>query len=630
MSLLDTVLGDPEFSLARLPIPVAEFQRLAEWNATGTEFDRGELAHGLIEAQARRTPDAVAVQCAEETLTYAELDARANRLANALRARGAARGRLVGLCLERGTEMLLAQLAILKSGAAYVPLDPAYPRDRLAYMAEDAELVLNVTHSGLEGLFAWPREKTLSIDADATAIAAHPDTRPAEKELDARPDDPAYVIYTSGSTGKPKGVQVPHKAVVNFLLSMQREPGMSADDRLVATTTLSFDIAVLELLLPLTVGARVVLAGRETALDGQALARLMESSSATVMQATPATWRLLVSAGWKGGANFKALCGGEALGADLAQQLIERSGSLWNMYGPTETTVWSTCWRVEQPARGMRIGRPIANTSIWVLDENQNPAPIGVSGEIWIGGEGVTLGYINRADLTAERFVADRFSTVPDARLYRTGDRGRWCADGLLEHLGRLDDQVKVRGFRIELAEIESALADHPDVRQAAVHLWTVKADDVRIVACCVPQKPGVLPPISLRKHLRTRLPEYMIPQYFLSIEEIPLTPNGKVARRLLPTPAVTENRSVKHELPSDPAEAAIAEVWTELLHPARPIGRADRFFEMGGHSLLVVEAVHRINERLGAKLDLRTLFQHNLAEVAALCHPERLASANG
>ena len=342
---------------------------------------------------------------------------------------------------------------------------------------------------------------------------------------------------------------------------------MSADDVLVAVTTLSFDIAVLELQLPLTLGARVVIAGRDDAINGDALRTLLEHHRATVMQATPSTWRLLLEAGWKAEEkNFKALVGGEALPKDLADQLIASGVELWNMYGPTETTVWSTCARIADTSNGITIGNPIDNTVVWILDAHKNLCPIGVPGELCIGGDGVSLGYWNRAELTADRFIPDPFDTTPGGRLYRTGDRGRWRSDGMLEHLGRLDDQVKVRGFRIELGEIEAVLCEHPSVRQAAVHSWTVKANDERIVACCVPATGQTLAPISLRRHLRTRLPDYMVPQYFLPVDAIPLTPTGKVDRRKLPIPVVTDGRIGREESPSGSSETAIADIWAKLI----------------------------------------------------------------
>ena len=387
-------------------------------------------------------------------------------------------------------------------------------------------------------------------------------------------------------------------------------PVLTADDVLVAVTTLSFDIAVLELTLPLTLGATVVMASREEALNGHALSGLLEQHRATVMQATPATWRLLLDAGWRASDNFKALVGGEALPQGLAEALLARKVELWNMYGPTETTVWSTCARITDTSNGITIGKPIANTTVRILDSHKNLCPIGVAGELYIGGKGVALGYWNRPELTAEKFIPDPFSTLPGARLYRTGDRARWRNDGTLEHLGRLDDQVKIRGFRIELGEIEAVLAEHPDVREAAAHLWTVKADDVRLVACCVPAKAGVLGPISLRKHLRARLPEHMVPSAFVLLDALPLTPNGKLDREALPIPGHDRPElEATYVAPRTPAEEILAAIWAEVLK-LDCIGIHDNFFELGGHSLLAIQVVSRISRSFKVELPLRALFE--------------------
>src|SRR5690606_18683730 len=366
-----------------------------------------------------------------------------------------------------------------------------FPQERLRFMVQDADLMLLVSTTSLAEPFGLPRAMQLLLDADAESIASAPQTALPVDAKAALPEDPAYIIYTSGSTGLPKGVVVPHRAVVNFLISMAREPGFTADDVLVAVTTLSFDIAVLELQLPLTRGGTVVIASRDEATDGTVLKALLEQHHATMMQATPVTWRLLLEAGWACNSPFKGLIGGEALPKDLADELLARGVELWNMYGPTETTVWSTCMRVTDTSGGISVGKPIANTAVYVLDERQNLCPIGVPGELYIGGDGVALGYWGRPELTAERFIANPFSATPGAALYRTGDRARWRDDGGLEHMGRLDDQVKIRGFRVELGEIEALIAEHPEVRQAAVHLWAVGTNDVRIVACCVPAKAG-------------------------------------------------------------------------------------------------------------------------------------------
>ncbi|PPE69148.1 amino acid adenylation domain-containing protein, partial [Caldimonas thermodepolymerans] len=578
--------------------------QLARWNDTGMGYDPAAATiPQLLAGPVQRHPAAVALRRGPRSLTYAELEALSNRLAHALRARGISRGQLVGLCLERSPEMLVAQLAILKAGAAYVPLDPAFPAERLAYMAQDAQLALLLTQSSLTGLLPWPRERTLLVDADAALLAAQPDSPPPADELAARPEDAAYVIYTSGSTGRPKGVVVPHRAVVNFLLSMARAPGLSASDRLLAVTTLSFDIAVLELLLPLSVGAQIVLASRDEAMDGQALCALLLSSQATVMQATPATWRMLVEAGWAGSPAFKALIGGEPLPPDLAAQLLERCGQLWNMYGPTETTVWSTIMRITD-ARDITIGRPIANTQVHILDPRGQPCPIGVPGEICIGGDGVTLGYLRRPELTAERFIDDPWR--PGARLYRTGDRGRWRHDGLLEHHGRMDFQVKVRGYRIELGEIEANLATHPQVARNVVIVREDRPGDARLVAYVVPrdEMPGAQ---ALREHLRQSLPEYMLPQHYVQLQAIPLLPNGKIDRKALPAPTEASADA------SAPVRDAAA--------PRTPAEAA--FFDLGGHSLLAMRAVGEMEAALGSRIPVRRLIFETLAQIAASMAPE-------
>ncbi len=628
LAVVDSVVDAPDTRVSDLSLlSQSERSRLLRvWNDTARDYPRETCAQHLFELQAQRTPGRAALRVGTTTVSYGELDTRATRIAHALRARNVGRGQLVGLSVERGADMVAALYGILESGAAYVPLDPFFPQERLRFMAEDAQLALLVSTADLAPGFGLPRERQLLLDADAQQIEAAPDTRLPVDPHSALPEDPAYVIYTSGSTGKPKAVAVPHRAVVNFLTSMAREPGLTADDVLVAVTTLSFDISVLELQLPLFVGATVVIASREEAVDGHALAALLAQHRATVMQATPVTWRLILEAGWQPNGRFKALVGGEALPRDLADQLIARGVELWNMYGPTETTVWSTCAPIPDTTNGITIGKPIANTTVYVLDGQQHLCPIGVPGELCIGGDGVAIGYRNRPELTAQRFIPNPFSPMPRATLYRTGDLARWRDDGTLEHLGRLDDQVKVRGYRIELGEIETVLAEHPDVRQAAVRLWTPHANDVRIVACCVPVRTGMLTPVSVRKHLRARLPDYMIPQHFLPVEEIPLLPNGKVDRRRLPTPLMVETSTSGYEAPANAVELAIADVWTSLIQPAKPIGRNDRFFEIGGHSLLAVQALQRIEHQFNAKLDLRVLLHENLSEIATRCPAGRTA----
>ncbi len=618
--LLERVLEAPHTRLSALGLASpGELGDIAGWNATSMPLPEIQTIHPQLVRQARRTPGAIALkQTGEPELSYEDLHTRVNQWARILRRRGIGRGALVGLCVERGTSMVIAQLAVLTAGAAYVPLDPAYPTARLQHMVDDAELALLVTESSLAGLVSWPRDRALMLDLDQMQADSE-DHSPLEPNsaLDARPDDPAYVIYTSGSTGKPKGVMVQHRAVVNFLETMAREPGLTSHDRLLAVTTLSFDIAVLELLLPLSLGATIVLATGNESVDGSALRAMLEEHDATVMQATPATWRMLIDAGWKGTPQFKALIGGEALPLDLAHLLLARVGQLWNMYGPTETTVWSTCWRVEHPEQGISIGRPVGNTQVYVVGPDGQQCPIGVAGEILIGGDGVTLGYLRRPELTAERFVPDSFGGVPGSRLYRTGDSGRWRHDGLLEHLGRLDFQVKVRGHRIELGEIESALLGHPQVRRALVIVREDRPGDARLVAYLVSDAPAP-GGRELREHLRAMLPAYMVPQHFVDLEEIPLLPNGKVNRHALPVPhEATEAAGADDVAPMSAQEQLLGRIWQELLGLSQ-VRATDNFFDLGGHSLLAMRVITEVERQVGVHLEPRRFIFESLGQIAA------------
>jgi amino acid adenylation domain-containing protein/non-ribosomal peptide synthase protein (TIGR01720 family)/FkbM family methyltransferase len=607
--LLGAVAADPArpLALASLWSAAERWQVLGEWNDTARALPAAAPVHVLIAAQAARTPEAVAVVAADAQdgaaeLTYRALDELANRIAHHLRASGVGAGSLAGLCLDRSPEMLAALLGVLKAGAAYVPLDPTFPRERLALMCEDARLSLVITREPLLDRLPAAGLRTVCLDLDAAAIAARPATRPA---VACPPESLAYVLYTSGSTGRPKGVAVPHGAVAAFLGAMAERPGIAGGETLLAVTTLSFDIAVLELLLPLTVGARVALAGSESAVDGARLVRALERAGAGVMQGTPATWRLLLEAGWRGDPGFRILCGGEALPADLAAALLDRGGELWNLYGPTETTVWSAVDRVAPPAGSgpAPIGRPIANTEIYLLDACRSPVPIGVTGELFIAGAGVARGYLHRPDLTAERFVPDPFG-APGSRLYRVGDLARRRADGTLEFLGRVDHQVKIRGFRIELGEVEAALSRHPGVEEAVVAVRQGSAGQQRLVAWVT--GPAPLAAAALRGFLRESLPAYMVPSAVVCLAAMPRTPNGKVDRRALPEPVVGEARV--SDAPSTPAEELVAGIWAEVLGLAS-VGVGDDFFVLGGHSLLATRVMSRLRRVLGVELPLRALF---------------------
>jgi amino acid adenylation domain-containing protein len=620
VGLLRGILANPERPIAELPIATdAEATDVKKWNAaTAADYPRGVRVEALIAEQARRAPSRTALTFGGSSTSYGDLDARANRLAHCLRKRGVGRGTLVGIALERSVDMLAAVLAVMKSGGTYVPLDPSYPPARLALMVDDSKMAVLIARRDDAADLGFEPGRTLAPDADAAEIAAASADPPAPLADPAVAEDAAYVIYTSGSTGKPKGVRVPHRGVVNFLASMRSAPGLSEGDKLLAVTTLSFDIAVLELLLPLTVGAEIVLASLDDATDGVALSRLLETSQAKVMQATPATWRMLIEAGWRGGPDFRALCGGEALAPDLATALLERTGQLWNMYGPTETTVWSTCWRVQSPEKGIWIGKPIANTQVWVLDERGRPCPIGVPGEIYIAGDGVALGYLERPELTAERFVPDPFAGG-GARMYRTGDLGRWRYDGVLECLGRTDFQVKVRGYRIELGEIEATLAAHPAIAQAVVVARPGPGGEKQLVAYVIPRDGESPTGSELRKHARVKLPDYMVPPTYVTLEAFPLTPNGKIDRKALPAPQAVApaEPDVAFTPPTTPTEVALAEVWAQLLG-VKSIGTGDNFFDLGGHSLLVMQAIAAMEKRIGRRLSPRPFIFGTLGQVAA------------
>jgi amino acid adenylation domain-containing protein len=501
--------------------------------------------------------------------------------------------------------LVVALLGVQKSGGTYVPLDPDFPTERLEYMLTDSGARVLITDGeATAALHVASDVRIIDLGIEADRLSCLSDTNLTEG---AGPKDAAYVIYTSGSTGRPKGVVVPHEALVNFLWSMKDRPGLYDGDVLAAVTTISFDIAALELYLPLLVGARIELVSRAAAADGEALAAQLNSSGATILQATPATWRLLVETGWRGAPGFRALCGGESLSRPLADAILERVAELWNLYGPTETTVWSTLERIEAGSEAITVGRPIANTQVYVLDQAGQPVPVGVSGEIFIGGVGVALGYHDRPELTCERFIDDPFSRVSGARLYRTGDLGRWGADGRLHHLGRLDLQVKIRGFRIELGEIESVLCQHPQVREAVVVSASRTPDEARLVAYVVANSP--VPMVDkLREHLKRSVPDYMLPAGFVFLEKLPLTNNGKVDRNALPAPdAVQLASDVFYELDTE-TERKVAKIFSDVLNVSN-VGAQHNFFDMGGHSLLATQVISRLRECCGIELPVRALF---------------------
>jgi amino acid adenylation domain-containing protein len=605
-TLAESAAAAPAIPVSQLTLLTdAEHLQLAAWNETQTDCPR-VLVQDMITAQLLVGAERIAVRQGQQSQTYAQLEGRANRIAHRLRHLGVTRGHLVGVCVDRSVDLPAALLGVLKTGAAYVPLDAEFPAARLAYMLENAGIRVLVAERSTGGRI--PAGDRQVVWLDDLSGAPLPDIAP---DCSAGPEDRAYVIYTSGSTGLPKGVEVLHRNVVNFLNAMRERPGIASNDILVAVTTPSFDIAALELLLPLTVGGCVVIAPSDVVRDGSRLARLVDESAATVMQATPATWRAMLDAGWSGRPALRALCGGETLPPELASRLLPAVGELWNMYGPTETTIWSTCARITDAA-DISIGSPIGNTILHVVDAHDQPLAIGVPGELLIGGAGVAAGYVGRSELTEQRFV-----TRDGTRFYRTGDLVKRRADGALEHLGRLDDQVKVQGFRIELGEIEAVIAALPAVREVVASVCRDPGGEGRLAAWVV-YHAGQQPTVSeVRRFLRNQLPVYMVPGMIIQMEALPRTTNGKVDRRALPDPFAAAASARQHVEPSGELEHLVARTWSALLAVDR-VGRGDNFFELGGHSLLSMRAVATLEEETGVRLDPRLFFFQTLEQIAA------------
>ncbi|MFP5263076.1 MAG: amino acid adenylation domain-containing protein [Blastocatellia bacterium] len=566
-----------------------------------------DCVHRLFEDQADKTPGLPALVYEEEELTYEELNARANQVAHCLRSMGVRAETPVALYMNRSLDLIVGLLGVLKAGGAYVPLDPAYPQERLEYMLEDSKAPVLLTEARLLNRLSNRPALSLCMDVDRDAIARQSDSNP---HSDVGGENLSYIIYTSGSTGKLKGVQIAHRSVVNFLTSMRQRPGLTDEDVLLAVTTLSFDIAALEILLPLCVGARTVLMSREAASDGIALSDSLRESGATVMQATPATWRLLLKSGWPGCDNLKILCGGEALSSKLASKLLETGGPLWNMYGPTETTIWSTAQLVTAESNPITIGQPVNNTSIYVLDKFLQPVPVGVPGEVYIGGDGLARGYLNLPETTAEKFIPDSFSDKPGARLYRTGDLARYLPDVAVEFLGRVDHQVRLRGYRIELGEIEALLERHEDVKEAVAAVREDSSGDKRLVVYIVEAHAGSTSLPKLQSYLRDKLPDHMVPSSYKVLEALPLTSNGKVDRRALPAPGnARPDLGREYAAPRNATELMLVRIWEQLLEVDK-VGIHDNFFDLGGHSLLATQVISHVNEAFRVDLPLRNLFK--------------------
>jgi amino acid adenylation domain-containing protein len=613
VELLTAATAAPDVPTGRLNMlpPGERQQAVAGWNDTARALPDVTVPE-LFDRQAQRTPDAVAVTCADETTSYRELSARVNRLAHHLRALGVGPGELVGVQLDRGIGVVVAFLAVLKAGGAYLPIDPGYPARRIEFMLADADARVLVTEDALAGRVPHPGAATVLLDRHRADITARPGHGP---EPTTMPDDLAYLIYTSGSTGTPKGVLIDHRALANFVRAMADRPGVPPGGTVIGLTTVSFDPSALEIYVPLVVGGRVVLADTEEARDPGRMADLIDRAGPAVVQATPTTWRMLLDSEWTPSGDLTVLCGGEQLPVELATRLAARGAIVWDLYGPTEATVWATAARLDR-ASGMADWAPAANCTAHVLDPYLAPVPVGVIGELYLGGAGVAWGYHRGAASTAERFVPDPYDTLPGGRLYRTGDLARRRPDGAVVIVGRADHQMKIHGHRMEPGEIEAALLAHDRVRGAVVHPVMTGSGEPRLTAYLVPS--GVTAPTAaeLRAWLLRVLPDYMVPTAYVVLDSLPRTPAGKVDRNALPVPPDTPPDTPEHTTPRTATERTVAAVWHEVL--GRPvIGVHENFFELGGHSLMATRVAVRLRAALGVDVPVRALFDHGT--VAAL-----------
>ncbi|MFA7942969.1 non-ribosomal peptide synthase/polyketide synthase [Pseudomonas brenneri] len=603
--LLQAVVADPAQRIAQLPLLATAHERviLEDWNRTAAAYPAGQCIQQLIEEQAARTPDAVALVFAEQQLSYAELNTRANQWAHRLLELGVGPDVLVGVAVERSLEMVVGLLAVLKAGGAYVPLDPEYPQDRLGYMIEDSGLKLLLSQAHL----ALPIPAHVQALDLGQALSGYSSANP---QVTLDPENLAYAIYTSGSTGKPKGVMVRHGALTNFIVSMAAAPGIGAQDRLLSLTTFSFDIFGLELYTPLMVGGRVVLASQDTQRDPELILQQVQAQGITLLQATPSTWRMLLESPNAGIlAGRRLLCGGEALADELAVRMTALGAQTWNLYGPTETTIWSALQPLSSEHSHPYLGKAIHNTSLYILGEDLSANPVGVAGELLIGGDGLARGYFERPALTAERFLPNPYGE-PGGRFYRTGDLARYRADGVIDYISRIDHQVKIRGFRIELGEIEARLLEHAEVREAVVVAQDGAQGPVLVSYLVAPEASEDSLREALKHSLHQQLPDYMVPQYWLFMERLPLTPNGKLDRKALPKPDASQVQKT-YVAPSTERQQQVAQIWQDVLK-LEQVGLADNFFELGGHSLLATQVMSRVRQLLNAEVPLRTLFEHS------------------
>jgi amino acid adenylation domain-containing protein len=623
--LLETVVADPDRSIANLSLlnDRERHQFLIEWNDTKREYLQDKCVHQLFEEQVERTPDAVALVFQDQQLTYGELNIRGNQLAHYLRKLGVGPDALVAICVERSVEMIVGLLGILKAGGAYVPLDPSYPRDQLAFMLEDTQVPVLLTQQSLSRDLPQHGALVVCLDAERDRVLANESKE--NPVTCVTPDNLAYVIYTSGSTGRPKGVMACHRGVCNYLHWRHDYFPLTEADRLLQKASLSFDDSVWEFFEPLTVGARLIMALPGGYRDSAYLVRVIAEQKITAVSFVPSMLQVFLQEEGVERCNGlrRVTIGGEALSVELQERYFARLGAeLYNGYGPTEATIAAIFWACKRgdPRRVVPIGRPIANAQIYLLDSHLQPVPIGIPGELHIGGVGLARGYLNRPDLTAERFIPDPFSAKAGARLYKTGDLARYLPDGNIEFLGRMDDQVKIRGYRIELGEIEAMLGQYPAVESSLVVVREDTPGDRRLVAYLVARPEASFNAMEARKYLKQKLPEYMIPSAFVLLNELPLTPNGKVDRKAVPIPDKRQrDQGRMYREPRTPAEKQIERIWADVLRLDK-VSIDDNFFDLGGHSLLATQVVTRLKMLFPNEIALRQLFEFpTIAELAAV-----------
>lgn len=612
MTILANAVAVPNTAvreLSMLSTAVRE-ELLYKWNRTGSPLPKGKtIIHAIMES-AKRYPDSMAVEYGDTSCTYRMLEEKTSYLAAMLQKRGIGAGGCVAVCMDKTVDTIIAMLAVMKVRAAYIPVDSIFPDERIAYIIKDSDTRVLLTQKVYEAKYRPLQCEMVFVEdlaESSGSVAAMEGVMPL-------PTDPAYLIYTSGSTGKPKGVKIGHEALYNFLCSMKEAPGFGRTDSVLSVTTISFDIAVLEIFLPLIAGGKVIIADKETVVDGTQLAMKIAHCNPTFMQATPSTWKLLLNAGWKDGQGMTLLCGGEALTRSLADRLLATGATVWNMYGPTETTVWSSLWRVEDGTETPPIGFPIANTQLYVLDDAMKPVPAGISGELYIGGRGLAVEYHNRPDLTREKFVPNPFLDTNDlsgcGRLFKTGDIAKRLGDGTIVVMGRSDFQVKIRGFRVELGEIESVLEEFPGVGKAVVLSTKDEAGNDRLVGYI--ESTAEVFAEEMRGYLSGKLPNYMVPDQLVKVESFPLTPNKKIDRIALmqQEQVIALPTNVPVVLPVNEAETKLLEIWRQVLK-STAFGTKENFFSIGGNSILIVEIQVLIKEKLGVDVPLTLLFQY-------------------